>query len=139
MAIVTTSNLVEELLQLQLLGPAYETELTSQLASQFPEPRGLAQELIRRGWLTPFQANLLFRNKGRDLLLGQYVLLERLGEGGMGQVYKARHRLLKRIDAVKVIRPERLADPAALDRFHREMEAAARLHLAVEAVQGGGV
>src|SRR5262249_14999625 len=54
-------------------------------------------------------------------------LLERLGEGGMGQVYKARHRMLKRIDAVKVIKPERLADPAALDRFRREMEAAARL------------
>src|SRR5438445_375516 len=127
MTIVTTSNLVGELQQLQLLGPVYEEELTSTLAGRFAEPRGLAQELVRRGWLTAFQANLLFNGRGRELILGQYVLLERLGEGGMGQVYKARHRLLKRVDAVKVIKPERLADPAALDRFRREMEAAARL------------
>jgi hypothetical protein len=127
MPIVTTSNLVEELQQLQLLGPVYESELTTVLAGRFPDARSLAKELVRRTWLTHYQANQLFAGRGRELILGQYVLLEKLGEGGMGQVYKARHRLLKRIDAVKVIRPERLADPANRERFHREMEAAARL------------
>src|SRR5690242_16226710 len=119
MTIGTTSKLVEELRQLSLLGPAYEEELTTTLAGRFSEPSSLAQELVRRGWLTGYQARMLFGGRGRDLILGQYILLDQLGEGGMGQVYKARHRLLKRVDAVKVIRPERLADPAALDRFRR--------------------
>ncbi len=60
--------------------------------------------------------------------LGQYDLLELLGEGGMGQVYKARHRLMQRIVALKVIRKEQLIDPGAVARFHREIRAAAQLN-----------
>jgi serine/threonine protein kinase/WD40 repeat protein len=59
--------------------------------------------------------------------LGRYQLLERVGEGGMGTVYKAVHPYLKRVVALKVLRPERLQDPQALVRFHREMEAVGRL------------
>jgi tRNA A-37 threonylcarbamoyl transferase component Bud32 len=59
--------------------------------------------------------------------LGQYALLERLGEGGMGEVYKARHRLMDRVVAVKVIHPRHLSHPAALQRFQREIRALARL------------
>jgi tRNA A-37 threonylcarbamoyl transferase component Bud32 len=55
------------------------------------------------------------------------VILKQLGEGGMGKVYQARHRLLNRVVAVKVIRPEQLANPAALRRFQREGLASARL------------
>lgn len=59
--------------------------------------------------------------------LGQYQLLERLGRGGMGVVYKARHARLKRLVAVKVIAHHRLPDPQAVARFYREMEAVGRL------------
>jgi tRNA A-37 threonylcarbamoyl transferase component Bud32 len=59
--------------------------------------------------------------------LGQYDLLEKLGEGGMGEVYKARHRLMDRVVAVKVIHPRHLDRPAALQRFQREIRALARL------------
>ena len=45
--------------------------------------------------------------------LGQYRLLRRIGAGGMGEVYLAEHRLLKRPCAVKLIRPEAVADPGA--------------------------
>src|SRR5205814_6562341 len=54
-------------------------------------------------------------------------VLDRLGEGGMGRVFKARHRRLDRIDALKVIRAELLTDPVAVARFLREAKAAARL------------
>ncbi len=54
-------------------------------------------------------------------------MLERLGEGGMGQVFKARHLLMKRLVAVKLIRKERLAQPEAVRRFHRELRAVAAL------------
>src|SRR5262249_33547527 len=79
------------------------------------------------GWLTPYQANQLLPGRGQELVLGSYILLERLGEGGMGQVFKARHRNLGRTVAVKLIRKERLDNPDAIKRFEREVRAAAAL------------
>jgi serine/threonine-protein kinase len=59
--------------------------------------------------------------------LGQYELGRRLGTGGMGEVYLAEHRLLRRPCAVKLIRPERCGDPVSLGRFEREVRATATL------------
>jgi hypothetical protein len=59
--------------------------------------------------------------------LGQYVLKERLGAGGMGEVYRAEHVLLCRPCALKVIRPDRASDPAMLQRFEREVQITATL------------
>src|SRR5262245_37432578 len=59
--------------------------------------------------------------------MGQYHLKERLGAGGMGEVYLAEHRLLKRPCAIKVIRPGSQADPAAIARFEREVRTTAKL------------
>ena len=57
----------------------------------------------------------------------RYLLLERLGSGGMGVVYKARHRLMDRLVALKVVRSELVDRPAMVSRFEREVRAAARL------------
>jgi serine/threonine-protein kinase len=59
--------------------------------------------------------------------LGHYRLKQRLGAGGMGEVYLAEHILLRRPCAVKVIRPERAGDPQHLRRFEREVQATAAL------------
>jgi len=81
-------------------------------------------------------ARLLYR-LGRQIrearALGGYQLVERLGEGGMGEVWLARHRLLARSAAVKLIRPEMLSDGSldkaavTLGRFEREAQATAAL------------
>ena len=60
-------------------------------------------------------------------VLPGYEVLHCLGGGSMGQVFKARHLRLDRIVALKVIRPALVANPDALQRFHREAQAAARL------------
>jgi len=59
--------------------------------------------------------------------LGQYELLEKLGQGGMGVVYKARHVKLDRIVALKVLSGARMVDEHAIARFEREMKAVGRL------------
>ena len=74
-----------------------------------------------------FKISTLQREAFAARQLGQYRLKGRLGAGGMGEVYLAEHRLLKRPCAVKLIRPERAGDPQNLRRFEREVQATARL------------
>jgi serine/threonine-protein kinase len=71
--------------------------------------------------------NMLRREVFEAKQLGQYRLLTRLGSGGMGDVYLAEHRMLKRPCAVKLIRPDQAGDPNVLARFEREVQMTARL------------
>jgi len=60
--------------------------------------------------------------------LGDFRVLRRLGQGGMGQVYLAEQLSLRRKVALKIMRPEVAASPTALERFRREAEAVARVN-----------
>src|SRR5262245_59670187 len=64
---------------------------------------------------------------GPGTVLDEYELIEPLGAGGMGRVFRARHRRMKREVALKVLAPELLRSPAARQRFQREVESAGRL------------
>ncbi|MFH1924545.1 MAG: serine/threonine-protein kinase, partial [Planctomycetota bacterium] len=59
--------------------------------------------------------------------LGPFRLLEQIGQGGMGRVYKAWHRTMERTVAVKVLPAKAMQSEQAVERFHREVKAAARL------------
>jgi formylglycine-generating enzyme required for sulfatase activity/serine/threonine protein kinase len=91
------------------------------------DPRALARQLVQEGVLTAFQVNRLFTGRAAELVLGSYVLLELLGEGGMGAVYKARNWKLGATVALKLIRKERLSNLAAVRRFQREIRVSAQL------------
>jgi len=83
----------------------------------------VADELVRRELLTRFQADQILEGK-RKLTLGYYRILDAVGQGGMGQVFKARHLMMGRIVAVKVLpRAKSNADTEAA--FRREI-----LHIA---------
>lgn len=87
----------------------------------------LARELVRLRTLTAYQAQEVARGHGQRLLLGNYLILDKIGQGGMGLVLKAEHRRMRRVVALKVLRARALASEAAVRRFHREVQAAARL------------
>src|SRR5262245_5163425 len=86
-----------------------------------------ARELVRQRKLTAYQATAIYQGKQRSLVLGNYVLLDRLGQGGMGVVFKAEHRRMKRIVALKMLSADAMKSPDAVKRFRREVEAAAKL------------
>jgi serine/threonine-protein kinase len=88
-------------------------------------PQQLARELVQRGWLTSYQVRKILQ--GRDPNLGPYTLLDKIGEGAMGKVYKARHRQRGDLVALKVIRAEKLESESSIRRFFREIEAVAQL------------
>jgi serine/threonine-protein kinase len=80
--------------------------------------------------ISSFGAHVLTRLRGQVAeakLLGQYRLGERIGTGGMGDVYLAEHRLLKRPCALKLIRSNGTMNPRVLDRFEREVRLTATL------------
>jgi formylglycine-generating enzyme required for sulfatase activity/serine/threonine protein kinase len=81
--------------------------------------------------------------QGADTL-GEYRLLEKLGEGGVGTVFKALHTKLNRVVALKILRKESLGDERAIARFEREMQAAGAVDdptvvRALDAREVGGV
>src|SRR5262245_44547336 len=90
-------------------------------------PEDLAKCLVRDGLLTRFQAEQLLMGKWRKFTVGKYKVLEKLGSGGMGQVFLCEHKLMRRRVAVKVLPTAKADDPAALERFLREARAVAAL------------
>jgi serine/threonine-protein kinase len=97
-------------------------------SGEYPtETRALADRLVAEQVLTGFQANRLLRNKAHGLVVGRYVILERLGAGGRGRVFKAQHRLMGRLTALKVIAPQIASRASSIARFHREMRLIGRL------------
>ncbi|MBY0232507.1 MAG: serine/threonine protein kinase, partial [Gemmataceae bacterium] len=118
---VRKSGVVEE----KRLGPHVDK---LRAAGQLPsDPLELATAFVRDGILTRFQAEQFLQGKWRRFMLGKYRVLEKLGSGGMGQVYLCEHTLMKRRVAVKVLPAKAGADTSSLDRFYREARAVAAL------------
>jgi WD40 repeat protein len=97
-------------------------------------------------WSAARSVPVLLADEGVPAILAEhpkYRVVRRLGAGGMGAVYLAEHAVMDRPVAVKVIRPEFVAQPGAAARFLREVRAAAKLHhpnivTAFDAEAGGG-
>jgi serine/threonine protein kinase len=84
--------------------------------------------LIAAGKLTPFQAQAVRERRFDELVIGNYQVLDRLGAGGMGTVYRARHRRMKRVVAIKVLTRSVAQSEKFVQRFQREVEVVARLN-----------
>ncbi|MFO0867272.1 MAG: protein kinase, partial [Gemmataceae bacterium] len=87
----------------------------------------MLQRLLSQRLLTEYQVRLIEAGKDFGLIFGNYRVLERLGAGGMGIVFKAEHVDLRRVVALKVISSSSADDPCAVRRFNAEMRAVAQL------------
>ena len=87
----------------------------------------LARRLVNSGKITKYQAGRVYSGRGAGLILGNYVILDKIGQGGMGRVFKARHRRMKRLVALKELPASMTRSNRALKRFQREVEVAGQL------------
>jgi hypothetical protein len=90
-------------------------------------PGGLAEQMVQDGLLTRFQVENLLQGKWLGFHIGPYKVLERVGAGSTGAVYRCSHAHLRRQVAVKVLLRTKAQDEEALRRFEREARAAAAL------------
>ena len=126
---LSVDELCERLVALGVLDPA-ESGGGRRVNSVADAGHDVAAWLCRatdEGLLTPFQKTLIEQGRVEELILGDYTILDRLGGGGMGEVYKALHRRMKVRRAIKVIKPELVDSPETVQRFQREVLAAAKL------------
>ena len=114
--------------------------VATRLRLQAFAPAGRAEDWLVQGWLvlrnlamTVFLAALtsrviygLRRQVQENAQIGQYRLREKIGQGGMGAVYRATHALLRRDTALKVLLPDRV-EGAGSSRFEREVKLTAQL------------
>jgi serine/threonine protein kinase len=130
-ATLTTEQFLDALRKSKLVdGKRLDAFLESSSAAMPDNSRELAQQLVRQGLLTPWQVNQLLGGKWKGFLLAgeKYKLMDRLGAGGMGQVFLCEHRRMKRLVALKILPVDKLKDDdSARDRFDREARAAAAL------------
>jgi eukaryotic-like serine/threonine-protein kinase len=100
-----------------LLAPQVLQDFLSIAAKSEINAEVLAKTVVERGWLTHFQVRRLWNDRFQDLLVGQYVLVDRLGSNAFGNLYKAWHRRMQRMAAVRVIPKSLLADPKQMQLF----------------------
>jgi len=144
-ATVPSAVLEEERLVHALITRGLITEEEVQECRQaLPPGQGVSQllrELVKRGYLTLSQGRRVLRNL--DTMLQQqipgYLLLEKLGEGSMGAVYKAKQLSVDRLVAVKILKPHLAANSGYINRFLREAKIAAQLssNNIVQAIDAG--
>ncbi|MGD0896877.1 MAG: serine/threonine-protein kinase, partial [Thermoguttaceae bacterium] len=126
---ITVQQFIERLTESGLMSAAEVAKFQEGLPSD-KRPRDvqqLAQVLVQHGKLTKYQAQAVYQGKTKVLVFGEYTVLDQIGEGGMGVVLKARHRRMKRIVAIKVLPLAAMKQAGAVERFHREVQAAAQL------------
>jgi hypothetical protein len=118
---------VDKIVKSRVLDGPSEKELVENIGKRMTQPKELLRHLVERGWMTDYQVREMAMGHELDIRLGNYVLLRLLGEGGMGQVFKARRHGTTDEVALKIVLPEMTRDAAALKQFMWEIQALARM------------
>ena len=102
-------------------------ESIGQKKAQHQEVDTFVEDLVQSGILTKFQAEQIIDGTAESLFFAQYIVQDKLGAGGMGQVYKAYHPQTEKLVAIKVVLSQGKLDEEAIKRFQREVKATEKL------------
>lgn len=103
-------------------------EFAAQHRHAVGDNKAVADFFVHLGLLTRWQAGKILEGRYKAFFLSKYRLLDHLGTGGMSSVYLAEHTLMRRQVAIKVLPHQKVSDPAYLNRFYHEAQAAGQLH-----------
>jgi serine/threonine protein kinase len=126
---LTVAEFATSIYQSGLLSQEEIDELKQRIAaSDLPgDSREVASKLVDEGKLTRYQASVLLKASKDPLLVDNYVILDTLDTGGMGLVFKAVHRSMDRVVALKLLPAAMMSARDTVKRFRREVKAAAAL------------
>ncbi|HCO26538.1 MAG TPA: serine/threonine protein kinase, partial [Gimesia maris] len=125
---VNCDHFLSKLSEVGVLSPDEFASVSDSVSSAHPstDARQLASQLVTKGKLTSYQAAALLKGEP-DLLIDKYLILDLIDVGGMGMVFKAIHRTMNRLVALKMISQQMLASDDQIRRFKREVRVAATL------------
>lgn len=129
MAVSSLKQVLDRLLESGLISEQQFRELSERKNPDdtVPSLMGVTRRLVENGVLTQFQAGQISDGNPERLVIDEYVLVDLLGSGGMGEVCLARHRIMQREVAIKLLVPRSAESAESVERFKREARAAARL------------
>ena len=109
------------------LYPADAVQAAEAVLAAGGDDAAIAERLYELGVLTSYQQRKLRIGRLSELLFGPFLVLDKIGEGGMGKVYRAYQLRVRRLVALKVVRPQLASNKTVLHRYKREAAAAAAL------------
>ena len=129
MAVSSLKQMLDRLLETGLISDQQFRELGERKNPDdtLPSVAGVTRRLVENGVLTQYQAGHISDGNPERLVIDDYVLVDLLGSGGMGEVYLARHRMMQREVAIKLLVPRSAERIESIERFKREARAAAKL------------
>ena len=129
MTATSLKRVLDQLLETGLISRQQFQELSDRKNPDdtLPSVAGITRRLVEAGALTPYQAGYISDGNPERLVIDEYVLVDLLGSGGMGEVYLARHRIMQREVAIKLLVPRSAELIESIERFKREARAAAKL------------
>jgi len=124
---VTISEFVDTLSDSGILNDSQLGRLQKSVPIDDRSVQSFAKDLIEQDLITPYQAKVILDRGDSPLLLDRYIILDSIGAGGMGIVFKALQRSLERVVAVKILPKHAVDSPEKVERFQREIRTAAKL------------
>jgi serine/threonine-protein kinase len=127
MQIDSAETLIQALRSSGLFTPEQMFEVAAELTALGADLHTLMRHLVNKNRLSVYQLRKVVHGKAAELLFGPYVISDKLGEGGMGKVFRATQVRVGREVALKVVRPALLSNPVVRKRYDREVESASSL------------
>lgn len=127
MHLESAEDLIEALRVSGLFAPDRFEAVRGELAPMRSNAAAIVAHLIAHEYVTNYQLKKVLRGRAAELHIGPFVVLDRLGSGGMGKVYRARHPDGRTV-ALKVVRSALVANPTVRGRYAREVQAASKLN-----------